>query len=85
MGIILWVVIGLVAGWLASMVMHSRHGILMDLVLGLVGSLVGGFLASAIFNWSPSSITGSLVVAFVGSIILIGLHRLIFERHSARA
>jgi uncharacterized membrane protein YeaQ/YmgE (transglycosylase-associated protein family) len=85
MGIIAWIVIGLVAGWLASMVMHSRHGILMDLVLGLVGSLVGGFLASALFDWSPSSLTGSLVVAFLGSVLLIALHRLIFERHSARA
>ena len=85
MGIILWIVIGLVAGWLASMVMHSRHGILMDLVLGLVGSLVGGFLASALLNWSPSSITGSLVVAFVGALILIGVHRLLFERHGAHA
>ncbi len=84
MGIILWIVIGLVAGWLASMVMHSRHGILMDLGLGLVGSLVGGFLSSALLGWKPSSITGSLVVAFVGALILIGLHRLIFERGSAR-
>jgi uncharacterized membrane protein YeaQ/YmgE (transglycosylase-associated protein family) len=54
-------------------------------VLGLVGSLVGGFLASALFDWSPSSLTGSLVVAFLGSVLLIALHRLIFERHSARA
>jgi uncharacterized membrane protein YeaQ/YmgE (transglycosylase-associated protein family) len=75
MGIILWLLIGLIAGWLASMVMHSPHGILMDLLLGLVGSLVGGFLASALFNWSPSSITGSLVVAFVGAVLLIALHR----------
>jgi len=84
MGIILWLVIGLVAGWLASLVMHSPHGILLDLVLGLVGSLIGGFLASALFNWSPSSITGSLVVAFVGAVILIGIHRLIFGRRMAR-
>jgi len=80
-GIILWLVIGLVAGWLASKVMHSPHGILMDLVLGLVGSLVGGFLASALFHWSPGSITGSLVVAFVGAVILIGIHRLLFSGH----
>ncbi len=80
MGILLWLVIGLVAGWLASMVMHSPHGILMDLVLGLVGSLIGGFLASALFNWSPNSITGSLVVAFLGAIILIGISRMFTGR-----
>jgi uncharacterized membrane protein YeaQ/YmgE (transglycosylase-associated protein family) len=78
MGIILWLIIGLAAGWLASKVMHSPHGILVDLILGLLGSLVGGFLASAIFNWSPGSITGSLIVAFIGAIILIGIHRAIF-------
>ncbi len=86
MGILLWLIIGLVAGWLASMVMHSPHGILMDLVLGLIGSLVGGFLASAIFHWKPQSITGSLIVAFVGSVLLIGIHRAIFgTRHAERA
>lgn len=78
MGIILWLIIGLVAGWLASLVMHSPHGILMDLVLGLVGSLVGGFLADLLFGWNPSSITGSLLVAFVGAALLIAIHRAIF-------
>jgi uncharacterized membrane protein YeaQ/YmgE (transglycosylase-associated protein family) len=84
MGIILWIVIGLAAGWLASLVMHSPHGILMDLVLGLVGSLVGGFLASLIFNWSPGSVGGHLVVAFIGAVLLIGIHRAIFGRHAVR-
>lgn len=86
MGIILWLIIGLVAGWLASMVMHSPHGILLDLVLGLVGSLVGGFLSSALLGWKPQSITGSLIVAFVGALVLIGLHRMLFSgRRSSRA
>jgi uncharacterized membrane protein YeaQ/YmgE (transglycosylase-associated protein family) len=84
-GILLWLIIGLAAGWLASQVMHSPHGILMDLVLGIIGSLVGGFIASAIFHWKPQSITGSLIVAFVGSVLLIGIHRAIFgTRHGAR-
>lgn len=80
MGIIVWLIIGLVAGWLASLVMKSPHGILMDLVLGLVGSLIGGFLASALFGWNPNSITGSLVVAFVGAVILIAIQRAIVGR-----
>jgi len=84
MGVVLWIVIGLAAGWLASMVMHSPHGILMDLVLGVVGSLVGGFLASAIFHWSPGSIAGHLVVAFIGAVLLIGIHRALFARHGVR-
>ena len=81
MGISLWLVIGLVAGWLASKVLHSPHGILLNLVLGLVGSLVGGLHASALFRWSLGSITGSLVVAFVDAVIVLGLHRLLFSGH----
>jgi uncharacterized membrane protein YeaQ/YmgE (transglycosylase-associated protein family) len=84
-GILLWIIIGLAAGWLASMVMHSPHGIFMDLILGLIGSLVGGFLASAIFHWKATSIAGHLVIAFLGSVLLIALHRLIFSRRSLHA
>ena len=85
MGIILWIVIGLAAGWLASLVMHSPHGILMDLVLGLIGSLVGGFLASLLLHWKPTSIGGHLIVAFVGAVLLLFIHRLIFARSAVRA
>ena len=46
--IILWVVVGLAAGWLASKVLGSPHGIIMDLLLGLVGALLGGFLLRAL-------------------------------------
>jgi uncharacterized membrane protein YeaQ/YmgE (transglycosylase-associated protein family) len=45
---ILWVVVGLAAGWLASKVVASPHGIIVDLVLGLVGALLGGFLLRAL-------------------------------------
>lgn len=51
MGIILlWILVGLIAGWLAGRVMHSPHGILMDLVLGIVGALLGGWIVRAIFE-----------------------------------
>jgi len=45
---LLWGVVGLAAGWLASKVVASPHGIIMDLILGLVGALLGGFLLSAL-------------------------------------
>lgn len=48
--ILLWVLVGLAAGWLASRMMRSPHGILIDLVLGIAGALVGGWVVRFIFE-----------------------------------
>lgn len=78
MEILLWIVLGGVAGWIASMVMVSQHGVLEDIILGIVGAFVGGFVMN--FFGQPG-VTGfnfySLIVAVVGAIILIFLGRLI--------
>lgn len=74
MAVILWVVFGAVAGWIASLIMKTdRHqGWLMDIVLGIVGAVVGGFLMNLI---GAPGVTGfniySLLVAIVGAVILI--------------
>lgn len=78
MNIILLLVLGLVAGVLASLIMKTEHGTLLDIVLGVVGSFVGGFL----FNmFGAAGVTGfnlySLVVATIGAVVLIALGRLI--------
>ena len=68
-----WVIIGLIAGWIASAVTNSRHGLLGDIVIGLAGSVIGGVLytmitgASAGGPLSPSR----LVVAILGAILLL--------------
>lgn len=78
MNLLLWVILGLVAGWLASLVMktNASQGPLMDIILGVVGAIVGGFIMS-LFGFSGA--TGlniySLLVATLGAIILIALGR----------
>jgi uncharacterized membrane protein YeaQ/YmgE (transglycosylase-associated protein family) len=86
MGWLAWIIVGGVAGWLASMVMHSRMGLIADVIVGIVGAFVGGFLFSAI---GVSGATGfniwSVFVAFIGACVLLGVLRLINRRGSLRA
>ncbi len=84
MGILAWLVVGLIAGWLASMVMRGGgYGLIGDIVVGIVGALIGGFLASTLLN-IPDAMTGinitSILVAFVGAVILIAVLRLFSGR-----
>jgi uncharacterized membrane protein YeaQ/YmgE (transglycosylase-associated protein family) len=85
MGWLAWIIVGGIAGWLASQVMHSRLGLLMDIVVGIVGAFVGGFLLNAL---GTTGVTGfnlwSVLVAFIGAVVLLGLLRLVSGR-SVRA
>ena len=76
MSILAWIVLGLIAGWLASLVMGGDHGILGDILLGIVGALIGGFLSSVLLG---IDVTGfnlpSLLIAVVGAILVIGIAR----------
>jgi uncharacterized membrane protein YeaQ/YmgE (transglycosylase-associated protein family) len=75
--LILWLVFGALVGWLASIVMNDREGILLDIVIGIVGAMIGGFLFggptinSGVFNLT------ALVVSFVGAVILLGIVNLV--------
>jgi uncharacterized membrane protein YeaQ/YmgE (transglycosylase-associated protein family) len=52
MSIIFWIIVGIVAGWLAEQIMGRNHGLLTNLVVGIVGALIGGFLANLLgFSW----------------------------------
>jgi uncharacterized membrane protein YeaQ/YmgE (transglycosylase-associated protein family) len=78
MNILLWLILGLLAGWIASMIMgtNSQQGMLMDIVLGVVGAFVGGFLMNL---FGAPGVSGfnmySIVVAVLGSVALIWLGR----------
>jgi uncharacterized membrane protein YeaQ/YmgE (transglycosylase-associated protein family) len=85
--IIIWVIIGAIAGWLASIVMKTNReqGLLLDIVVGIVGAFIGGFIFNAL---GTAGVTGfniwSIFVAFIGAVVLLGLIRLFTGRTSAR-
>lgn len=75
----LWfILIGLIAGWLAGQVMKGGgYGVLGDIIVGILGALLGGWLFGKLGIWPGGGLLGSLIVAFIGACILIFLLRLI--------
>jgi len=74
-GLIWAVIVGLIAGWLAGKVMKGGgYGTLMDIVLGIAGGVIGG-VVFGLLGLSASGLTGSIIVSFVGAVILIWLVR----------
>jgi uncharacterized membrane protein YeaQ/YmgE (transglycosylase-associated protein family) len=90
MGIIIWLIVGGIVGWLASLIMRTdaQQGILLNIVVGIVGAFLGGFLAPMVgvtganINDSGLSVT-SFVVSLVGAVILLAIVNL-FRRGSVR-
>jgi uncharacterized membrane protein YeaQ/YmgE (transglycosylase-associated protein family) len=82
MSIIAWLVVGLVAGWIGSMVVNRRgDGLIMDIVLGVVGAFVGGFLFQMFGHSSVSGINiYSIFVAAVGAIVVLVIYHAIARR-----
>jgi len=81
MGILSWIVVGLIAGWLAGLVVKGGgYGCVGDIVVGVIGALLGGWIASYFFHMGDA-ITGinlqSILVAFVGAVIFVIALRLI--------
>jgi len=78
MGIISWIVIGLIAGWLAGQVMKGGgYGVLVDIILGIFGGIVGGWVFGMLGIWPGAGIIGSIIVAFIGAVILVWISRLL--------
>ena len=82
MSFLAWIVLGLVSGFIASKIVNKRgEGILMDIVLGIVGAVVGGWLFSAL---GASKVTGinfySLLVSIVGAVIVLWVYHAIMRR-----
>lgn len=81
MGILSWIIVGLIAGWLAGLVMRGDgFGLLGNIVVGVIGGLLGGWLGTAVFGLG-ADVSGinieSIFVAFVGAVILLLLVRLL--------
>lgn len=84
-GIIAWLVVGLIAGFLASVVMRGGgYGILGDIIVGIVGAFIGGLLAGLLFPGAAFGFWGSIVVAFIGACILIAILRAFSGRRATR-
>jgi uncharacterized membrane protein YeaQ/YmgE (transglycosylase-associated protein family) len=75
-GIIAWLLVGLIAGWLAGQVMKGGgYGLVGDIIMGVIGAFVGGLLFSFLLPGSSVGLIGSIVVAFIGAVALIALIR----------
>ena len=76
-GFIYWIVVGLIAGWLAGKVMKGGgYGVVMDIVLGILGALLGGWVFG-VLGLHAGGLIGSIIVAFVGAVILVWITRLL--------
>jgi uncharacterized membrane protein YeaQ/YmgE (transglycosylase-associated protein family) len=76
MAFITWILVGLIAGWLAGQVMKGGgYGVLVDILLGIVGGLIGGWLFGLLGIWPGGGVIGAIIVAFVGAVILVAISR----------
>jgi uncharacterized membrane protein YeaQ/YmgE (transglycosylase-associated protein family) len=72
-----WIVVGLIAGWLAGKIMKGGgYGVIVDIILGILGGVVGGWIFGVLGIWRGGGVIGSLIVAFIGAVILVWLTRL---------
>ena len=80
-GFIAWIIIGIVAGWLAEKIMKRDHGLLTNLIVGVVGALLGGFIAGNLLGIPVGGFNlVTLIVAFGGACLLLFLLGLIKRR-----
>ncbi len=78
MGILAWIIVGLIAGWLAGKVMKGGgYGVLVDIILGILGGILGGWLFGLVGLWPGRGLIGSIIVAFIGAVILVAITRAI--------
>ncbi len=78
MSILIWIIVGLVAGVLASMIVGGGYGLLGDIIVGIVGSFVGGWIFTKMGWHTPfNGLAGTIFIAFIGAIVLLLILRLI--------
>jgi len=87
MSFLSWVIVGIIAGWLAKMVIPGEgpRGVLGDLVIGIVGAIAGGWIFNYFGRPGATGVNiGSIVVAFVGAVVVLWLMRLFTGTRRAR-
>ena len=86
MGLLTWLIVGVIVGWLAGMVIKGKgFGLIGNIVIGVIGALVGGWLAGAVFN-IHDPISGfnftTFIVAFLGAVLVLYVARLVRFKYS---
>lgn len=85
MGIIAWIVLGAIAGFITNLLMGGKEGVIATIILGIVGAVVGGFLIGTVLNLGD--VTGinieSIVVAVIGAVVVVAVYRLVMGRRTA--
>jgi uncharacterized membrane protein YeaQ/YmgE (transglycosylase-associated protein family) len=83
-GIVAWIVVGAIAGFITNMIMGGGEGVIGTILLGIVGAVVGGWLAGSVLK--VADVTGinieSIVVAVFGAVIVVALYRLVTRRRA---
>ena len=75
-GLLYWLVVGLIAGWLAGVVMKGGgYGVVADIILGILGAVLGGWIFSNLGIGAGGGMIGGIVVAFIGAVILVAITR----------
>jgi uncharacterized membrane protein YeaQ/YmgE (transglycosylase-associated protein family) len=83
-GIIWWILVGLIAGWLTGKLMKgSGYGALMDIIVGIIGALIGGFIAGHLGLGVEHGLIMSVIIAVIGAVILTLILRLITGNRSS--
>jgi uncharacterized membrane protein YeaQ/YmgE (transglycosylase-associated protein family) len=84
-GIIAWIVLGAIAGWITNMIMGGGEGVIATIILGIIGAVVGGWLAGTVLK--VADVTGinveSIVVAVIGAVIVVAVYRMVAGRRTA--
>jgi len=82
MGIIAWIVLGAIAGWITNLIMGGREGVIGTIILGIIGAVVGGWLAGTVLK--VADVTGvnieSIIVAVIGAVIVVAIYRAVAGR-----
>ena len=85
MGIIAWIILGAIAGFITNLIMGGKEGVIETIILGIIGAVVGGFLAGTVLK--VADVTGinitSIVVAVIGAIIVVLVYRMFTGRRTA--
>ncbi len=71
MGFIGWIVVGIIAGWIAEKIMKKDHGLLTNLIVGIVGAVIGGWLLSLVGIEGNNGMLMSIVTAVIGAVVLL--------------